>query len=68
VGVARQLGLRAVAEGVESASQLALLSDIGFDGFQGFLLSPPVGAEALQGQLNQSERTRLELIQALRSA
>jgi EAL domain-containing protein (putative c-di-GMP-specific phosphodiesterase class I) len=47
VGLARELGLRIVAEGVETAEQLALLADWGCDGFQGFFASPPLTHEAL---------------------
>jgi EAL domain-containing protein (putative c-di-GMP-specific phosphodiesterase class I) len=37
IGLARDLGLRVVVEGVESTAQLALLSDWGCDLYQGFL-------------------------------
>ena len=42
IGLARELGLKVVVEGVETTAQLALLADWGCDLYQGFL-----GAEAL---------------------
>jgi len=42
IGLARELNLKVIAEGVETAAQLALLADWGCDLYQGFL-----GAEAL---------------------
>ena len=48
VGVAHSLGLRAVAEGVETGEQLEQISRIGCDAAQGFYLSRP-GAAALIG-------------------
>ena len=42
IGLARELGLKVIVEGVETAGQLALLADWGCDLYQGFL-----GSEAL---------------------
>jgi diguanylate cyclase (GGDEF)-like protein len=42
VELGHALGLRVVAEGVETAGQLAQLRDLGFDGAQGYLFSAPV--------------------------
>ncbi|MBX3725292.1 MAG: EAL domain-containing protein [Xanthomonadales bacterium] len=41
VGLGHRLGLRLVAEGVESARQLALLRGLGFDEAQGYLIGRP---------------------------
>ncbi len=46
VTLAHRLGMRCVAEGVESAEQRAFLEGIGCDAFQGFLVSRPLSAEA----------------------
>lgn len=46
VGVARDLGLRTVAEGVETAAQAEWLESEGIDCAQGFLFSPPLTARA----------------------
>jgi len=42
ITMAHGLGLRVVAEGVESDEQLTFLSNLNCDEFQGFLFSPPV--------------------------
>jgi EAL domain-containing protein (putative c-di-GMP-specific phosphodiesterase class I)/GGDEF domain-containing protein len=44
VAMARALGLKVIAEGVETAAQLAILQDEGCDLFQGFLRSGPIAA------------------------
>jgi len=53
IGVGHQLGLRVVAEGVETSEQLRLLRLMGCDSAQGYLFSPPVPLGELAG------RTRL---------
>jgi len=45
IAVAHSLGLKVVAQGVESEAQLALLRSLGCDFVQGFLWSPPVPGE-----------------------
>jgi diguanylate cyclase (GGDEF)-like protein/PAS domain S-box-containing protein len=42
IAVAHSLGLRVVAQGVESEAQVALLRSLGCDEVQGYLWSPPV--------------------------
>lgn len=46
VAFGRRLGARVVAEGVETATQLALLRDMGCDAAQGFLFGPPADFDA----------------------
>ena len=46
IGLAEALGLRTIAEGVETDEQAALLRDLGVDVGQGFRWSPAVGADA----------------------
>jgi diguanylate cyclase (GGDEF)-like protein/PAS domain S-box-containing protein len=48
VGLAHDLGLVAVAEGVETGAQLATLAAIGCDHAQGFLIARPVPADDLE--------------------
>lgn len=45
IALARNLGLSVVAEGVETLAQWDLLLALGCDGFQGFLLHPPLTVE-----------------------
>lgn len=47
IRLARELGLKIVVEGVESADQLALLNEWGCDLYQGFLGSAPLTHEEL---------------------
>jgi diguanylate cyclase (GGDEF)-like protein len=44
VSMARALGIRTIAEGVESEDQFAFLASLGCDEVQGYLLGGPVGA------------------------
>jgi diguanylate cyclase (GGDEF)-like protein len=54
VALARQLKLTSVAEGVETSDQLAYLLDVGCDSGQGYLFSPPLGAEAFTPLLEKA--------------
>jgi diguanylate cyclase (GGDEF)-like protein len=47
VTLARELGARTVAEGVETKAQLEMLREIGCDYAQGFLFSPALAPESL---------------------
>lgn len=46
IAIADSLDLRVVAEGVETEEQLALAREYGCHEYQGYLFSPPVGADA----------------------
>jgi EAL domain-containing protein (putative c-di-GMP-specific phosphodiesterase class I) len=59
IGLAASLGLRTVAEGVETAEQLALLKDLGCDSVQGYLISRPVDASSVVEWLNSDTLVRL---------
>lgn len=52
VGLAHDLGLVAVAEGVESAEQVAALKKLGVDLAQGFFFGRPVPADEIEGMLD----------------
>jgi EAL domain-containing protein (putative c-di-GMP-specific phosphodiesterase class I) len=47
VGIGRALDLCVIAEGVETAEQFEYLCSIGCDAMQGFLISRPVGRDAI---------------------
>ena len=51
--LAQKLELSVVAEGVETAEQLALIRSFGCDQYQGFLESPPVAPEELLALLRR---------------
>ena len=48
ISMAHSMGMRVVAEGVEEKDQLELLGELAVDEIQGYLLSKPVEAEALE--------------------
>ena len=55
----RRLGMTTIAEGVESESQRATLDSLGCDGLQGYLICPPLPADAFVAWLEQRENDRL---------
>jgi EAL domain-containing protein (putative c-di-GMP-specific phosphodiesterase class I) len=59
IGLAASLGLRTVAEGVETAEQLALLKELGCDSVQGYLISRPVDASSVLAWMNGDTLGRL---------
>lgn len=55
LGLAKELGLKVVAEGVESEVQLGLLAGKGCDLVQGYFLGRPVAAEELARKVESGE-------------
>jgi len=51
IDLSRRLGLRVVAEGVETQAVLERLSEVGCDSAQGFLISTPLPADELAERL-----------------
>ena len=56
IDLAHALGLRVVAEGVETAEQLAKLKELNCDMAQGFYLSEPLSAEEASDLLTDDHR------------
>jgi len=54
VTLAQSLGMRTVAEGVETTEQLQVLSSLGCDEFQGYLFSRPVESTSILEMLRES--------------
>ncbi len=54
VGLARNLGLSVIAEGVESAAQRDVLAEYGCHTYQGYYFSPPLPAEQFEQLLLKS--------------
>jgi len=63
VGVAKSLGLMLVAEGIESEAQLECLRKLGCECGQGFLVSPPLCAEACRELLWQLRGSRVPTVE-----
>ncbi|RJG02460.1 EAL domain-containing protein [Noviherbaspirillum sedimenti] len=61
LGMARQLGMKTVAEGVEESEDWHLLRACGCDVAQGFLVARPMAAAELPGWLREWETRRGEL-------
>ena len=57
--MAHKLGLRVVAEGVETVAQLEFLRSLECDEIQGYLFSKPVPAEEFEKMLAQDKRLRV---------
>jgi diguanylate cyclase (GGDEF)-like protein len=56
LSMARDLGLRVVAEGVETEQQRCFLAERGCDEIQGLLVSPPLAREAFEAFLQAHSR------------
>jgi EAL domain-containing protein (putative c-di-GMP-specific phosphodiesterase class I) len=56
VGIARSLGIRVVAEGVESTQQVEQLRALGCDAAQGYLFHRPMSGERVRALLEQLAR------------
>jgi diguanylate cyclase (GGDEF)-like protein len=62
IGLAHDLRLQVVAEGVETAQQLALLNTLGCDVNQGFYLYRPMSVDAFE-ELLRTERPHKEFVE-----
>ena len=58
ISMAHSLGLKVVAEGVETGDQLYFLRERGCEQFQGYLFSKPVPGETFLGYLKEGRRIR----------
>ena len=58
VSLAKDLGLRVVAEGVDRHDQLAFLRRVGCDAVQAFMSCPPLPADACTSWLRQASARR----------
>lgn len=68
LSMARTLGLRVVAEGVEKQAQLAILNESQCDLFQGYYFSKPVHVDAVAGILESGRVERADNSRALIAA
>ena len=55
VALGKTLGLRIVAEGVETAEQQQMLTELGCDILQGYLLGKPMSAERMLESLSATK-------------
>jgi EAL domain-containing protein (putative c-di-GMP-specific phosphodiesterase class I) len=65
VSLARSVGLQVVAEGVESAEQLELVTRLECAQWQGYHCCPPQPAERFETMLDGHPETRTGLVAAL---
>ena len=61
VALGKSQNLRVVAEGVETERQLEFLGEIGCDACQGYLVTPPLAADAFVGWLEEN-RLRIDAV------
>jgi EAL domain-containing protein (putative c-di-GMP-specific phosphodiesterase class I)/CheY-like chemotaxis protein len=66
LGIARQLGMRSVAEGVELQSDWDLLRELGCDVAQGYFVARPMPAAAFTKWFGEWETRRQDMRQATR--
>jgi diguanylate cyclase (GGDEF)-like protein/PAS domain S-box-containing protein len=59
IAMGHTLGFKVLAEGVETAEQLAFLEAKGCDMYQGYLTSPPVPAEEFETLLSNKQLNRI---------
>ena len=59
--LAHAIKIEVTAEGVETREQMQLLTDLGCNAFQGFLLSPPVTAPAFETLLRQADQAKVKV-------
>jgi len=62
VNMARALRLKSVAEGVETAGQVALLLAHGCDRLQGFFFSPPISGDAFVDLVRSGRRLEIDAL------
>lgn len=62
IELAHNLGIKVIAEGVETEQQYSLLRDLGCDEFQGYLICRPSEPEAAITWWNALRRNNLRLI------
>ena len=57
VALGQALGLRIVAEGVETDTQQSFLTTLGCDALQGYLLGPPKPAQQFMSDIHRVQQT-----------
>jgi len=68
ISMAHSMGLRVIAEGVETEEQLNILRDLQCNEIQGFLFSPPVSADEATALLDQNIESRLPPVTSWQAA
>jgi EAL domain-containing protein (putative c-di-GMP-specific phosphodiesterase class I) len=63
IGIAKRLGMKSVAEGVETIDDWQLLREIGCDFAQGYFIGRPLPAERLPEWLDLWQARRAGLLQ-----
>lgn len=55
ISMAKKMGIKTIAEGVEKQAQLEVLSELGCDELQGFIWSRPISLKALEALLRKQD-------------
>jgi len=63
IGMGRNLGMKVLAEGVETEAQLTFLREQGCDEIQGYYVSPPMGCDAMTALLGSVSSAQAEVVQ-----
>jgi EAL domain-containing protein (putative c-di-GMP-specific phosphodiesterase class I) len=66
--MARALGLKVTAEGVETVAQQKFLRSIGCHYLQGYLFSPPTTADAISRMIQQQQETVLRDLETMKKS
>ena len=60
ISLSKQLGMPVITEGVETAEQIAFLSEMGCDMFQGYFFAKPMEVEQFEQLYMEQKRKQMK--------